>query len=183
MDIVVEYQIYASKSAALIVTRAKKSVFPSGLYLNGEPVPNVPVICHLGLTISSDLSWSVRVQSLVGSQVNLLKRLAFRARLSIPVFSLLYKCLVRSCLEYASPVWNGCSTADSRSLERIQLSLARAILYATFGSSFASNLSSSVQWLVLSLSERKVVGSNPPMVVHTPCRSSRLAPGYLVNAR
>ena len=39
------------------------------------------------------------------------------------------------------------------------------------------------QWLVLSLSERKVVGSNPPMVVHTPCRSPRLAPGYLANAR
>ena len=39
------------------------------------------------------------------------------------------------------------------------------------------------QWLVLSLSERKVMGSNPPMVVHTPCRSPRLAPGYLVDAR
>ena len=97
------------------------------------------LICH---------AWFEHVQSLVrkvGWKVNLLKRLAFRARLPIPVFSLLYKCLVHSCLEYTSPVWNGCSTADSHSLERIKLSLARAILYATFGSSFASNLSSSVQ--------------------------------------
>ena len=39
------------------------------------------------------------------------------------------------------------------------------------------------QWLVLSLSERKVVGSNPPTIVHTPCRSPRLAPIYLANAR
>ena len=39
------------------------------------------------------------------------------------------------------------------------------------------------QWLVLSLSQRKVVGSNPPMVVRTPYRSARLAPGYLANAR
>ena len=38
-------------------------------------------------------------------------------------------------------------------------------------------------WLVFSLSKRKVVGSNPPKVVHTPCRSPRLAPGYLANAR
>ena len=38
------------------------------------------------------------------------------------------------------------------------------------------------QWLVLLLSERKIVGSNPPMVVHMPCRSPRLAPGYLANA-
>ena len=83
----------ASKSAALIVTRAKKSVFPSGLYLNGEPVPNVPAVCHLGLTISSDLSWSEHVQSLVrkvGWKVNLLKRLAFRARLSIHDLSFLF---------------------------------------------------------------------------------------------
>ena len=40
---------------------------------------------------------------------------------------------------------------------------------------------SAAQWLVLSLSEREVVGSNPPMVVHTPCRSPRLAPSYLAN--
>ena len=39
------------------------------------------------------------------------------------------------------------------------------------------------QWFVLSLSERKVVDSNPPTVVHTPCRSPRLAPGYFANAR
>ena len=39
------------------------------------------------------------------------------------------------------------------------------------------------QWLVLSLSKRKIVGSNPPVVVHTPCRSPRLAPGNLANAR
>ena len=127
--------------------------------MNGKPVPNVPVVCNLGLTISSDLSWSEHVQSLVrkvGWKVNLLKRLAFRARLSIPVFSLLYKCLVRSCLEYASPVWNGCSTADSHSLERFQLSLARA----TFGSSFASNLSKSqvlshLGWPTLSWRRRR----------------------------
>ena len=29
----------------------------------------------------------------------------------------------------------------------------------------------------------KVVGSNPPMVIHTPCRNPRLAPGYLANVR
>ena len=39
------------------------------------------------------------------------------------------------------------------------------------------------QWFVLSLFERKVVGSNPPTVVRTPCRSPRLAPGYMANAR
>ena len=35
----------------------------------------------------------------------------------------------------------------------------------------------------LSLSERKIVGSNPSMVAHTQCKSTRLAPRYLANAR
>ena len=43
-------------------------------------------------------------------------------------------------------------------------------------------VASVAQWLVFTLSKRKVMGSNPPMVVHTPCRSPRLAPGYLANA-
>ena len=43
-------------------------------------------------------------------------------------------------------------------------------------------VASVAQWLVLPLSERKVVGSNPPMVVHTLCRSPQLAPVYLANA-
>ena len=38
-----------------------------------------------------------------------------------------------------------------------------------------------VSSIVLSLSER-VVGSSPPTVVHTLCRSPQLAPGYLANA-
>ena len=38
------------------------------------------------------------------------------------------------------------------------------------------------QWLMLSLSKRKVIGSKSPMV-HIPRRSPRLAPGCLANAR
>ena len=46
-----------------------------------------------------------------------------------------------------------------------------------------SSAASVMQWLTLSLSERKIVGSNPPMVVHSLCRSPRLASGYLASAR
>ena len=39
------------------------------------------------------------------------------------------------------------------------------------------------QRLVLSLSELKVVGSNPRVVVPTPIKNHRVSPSYLTNAR
>ena len=57
----------------------------------------------------------------------MLKHLAYRLG-SADVVKRLYLGLVRPSLEYASPVWDACSRADSLSLERVQLSIARAVL-------------------------------------------------------
>ena len=43
--------------------------------------------------------------------------------------SLLYKTILRPRLEYASIAWDNCSAADSRRLERLQLSVARAVMH------------------------------------------------------
>ena len=58
------------------------------------------------------------------------RRLLFRCYLSLHTFSFLYTALLRpcDCLQYATAVWDDCSSHDSHSLERIQLSLARSAL-------------------------------------------------------
>ena len=95
------------------------------------PVPYVTCTRHLGLLISSTLKWSAHVESLLSRvcwKVALLKRLLFRCYLPLHTFSFVYTALLRPCLEYATVVWDDCSSHDSHSLERIQLSLLLALL-------------------------------------------------------
>ena len=154
----------ALKSASMLVTRNKKKpTLSSLLQIGGASIPAVETTRHLGVLLSSNLQWSAHIGHLVQAvswKVALLKRLAFRTRLPISVFSLLYRSLIRPCLEYASSVWDGCSSTDSFMLERIQLALARSILSSHFGFDYVSSLSKShllllLHWPTLSWRRRR----------------------------
>ena len=116
----------AAKSSHMIISRSPVHSSPS-ITLHDIPVPYVTCTRHLGLLISSTLKWSAHVESLLSRvcwKVALLKSLLFRCYLSLHTFSFLYTALLRPCLEYATVVWDDCSSHDSHSLERIQLSLS-----------------------------------------------------------
>ena len=120
----------AAKSSHMIISRSPVHSSPS-ITLHDIPVPYVTCTRHLGLLISSTLKWSAHVESLLSRvcwKVALLKRLLFRCYLPLHTFSFVYTALLRPCLEYATVVWDDCSSHDSHSLERIQLSLARSAL-------------------------------------------------------
>ena len=122
----------ASKSQQMVITsRRQESTTDPQLCLGGHAVKSVSSTKHLGVYFTNNLSWSMHISKLiqkVAPKVVVLKRLAYRAQLSPAVLGILYKTLVRSCLEYASVAWDDCSVEDSHKLERIQLSLARAAL-------------------------------------------------------
>ena len=95
-------------------------------------VPVCEKVKHLGIQLTSTLSWTPHVDSLlhrVTHKVFILRRLAYRCKDNNFVCSL-YLALVRPVLEYAGPVWDSCKKADSLRLERVQLSIARSILRA-----------------------------------------------------
>lgn len=153
-----------AKSASMVISRRRPNSGPAPqLLLDKTPVPIVETTRHLGITLSSSLRWSPHIANILKSvswKVCLLKRLAYRARLSLPVFSLLYTTLLRPCLEYAGCVWDNCSAADSAALERIQITLARAILSVHLGPSCTSSLSKSqllllVRWPTLAWRRRR----------------------------
>ena len=120
-------------------------------------VPVCEKVKHLGIQLTSTLSWTPHVDSLlhrVTHKVFILRRLAYRCRDNNFVCSL-YLALVRPVLEYAGPVWDSCTKADSLRLERVQLSIARSILRADRRSTGNISVIESIGWPTLSWSRRR----------------------------
>ena len=102
------------------------------LVLGGDKLQQVCSVSHLGLTLASTLKWSDHVSGILkmaAPKAAALKKLGNRARVSVDTMSLLYKTILRPRLEYASIAWDNCSAADSCTLERLQLSIARAVMH------------------------------------------------------
>ena len=100
------------------------------LVLGGYILQQVCTVSHLGLTLASTLKWSDHVSGILkraAPKAAALKKLGYPARVSVHTMSLLYKTILRPCLEYASLAWDNCSAADSPRFERLQLSVARAM--------------------------------------------------------
>ena len=100
------------------------------------------------------------------------------ARVSVDTLFLLYKTIQRPRLEYASIAWDNCSAADSRRLERLQLSVARAVMHQRRHPSMSkSQLLKQLGWPTLAWRRRrakliyfwKLVNNQGP-----PCLSSRI---------
>lgn len=123
----------ASKSCHMIFHRSASGTHSSqSIVLKDITVPFVTSTRHLGVLFSSNLKWSEHIDSImknVGWKFALLKRLSFRCNLSLTTLSRVYTTLLRPCLEYASVVWDNCSSSDSLSIEKLQIALARSALF------------------------------------------------------
>jgi hypothetical protein len=91
---------------------------------------------HLGLTLSSNLSWATHINSILSSvspMGDVLKRLKYILdRKSIET---IYFSFIRPKLEYGSHIWDNCSKQDSEALEKFQLDVARTVTGARKGTS------------------------------------------------
>ena len=80
--------------------------------------------------------------------MNLLKPLKYN--LNRYTLEVLFKSLVRSCLEYADVVWDGCSESDSNFFESLQIEGARVVTGALKGTNRVSLLNE-LSWVDLSV--------------------------------
>ena len=77
----------------------------------------------LGIVIRSDLNWSSHVRYMLSKASKRIFVITFLARSCISVVDIItvYCAIVRSVLEYASPVWHcGLSKTQSLEIERVQ---------------------------------------------------------------
>lgn len=88
---------------------------------NGELITPVDVLKDLGVTVSSDLSWSTHISSITmrARSVAAWVFSVFRARDTTTMLTL-YKSLVRCHLEYCCPLWHPSLISDIKLIEGVQ---------------------------------------------------------------
>ena len=77
-----------------------------------------------------------KIYQKASKKLNLLKPLKYN--LSRYTLEVLFKSLVRSSLEYANVVWDGCSESDNNLLESLQIEGARVVTGALKGTNRVS---------------------------------------------
>jgi hypothetical protein len=106
------------------------------LYFANEPIEIVSNHKHLGVTLSSNLSWRAHILNIyekASKKLNLLKR--FKFKLDRETLSKLYKSLIRPVMEYADVLWDGCSENESDLIEHVQYQAATVVVGAMKGTS------------------------------------------------
>ena len=114
-----------SNCKRMTVTRLRQhSINTPTLLLNKEPIEKVNSYKYLGVTLTSDLTWSEHITNITTKSrrlVGLLYRQFCRWSNPATMFRL-YVSLVRPHLDYsATPAWNPYLTKDVRSLESVQV--------------------------------------------------------------
>ena len=110
---------------------------PPVLKIAGKELEVVTETKLLSLTVQSNLSWDMQVDSMVGKSSRRLYMLNRLKRFGLPEEDLVsvFVSYVRPVVEYATPVWHGCLTEEqSKKLESIQKRACRIILGAKYNS-------------------------------------------------
>ena len=95
---------------------------------NGTDLSTEPFVRDLGVVFSEDMSWSKHIQTIV-TNANTMAAWTLNVFSSRAPFVMLtlYKSLVRSRLEYCSPVWTSSKLGNIRLLENVQRSFTAKI--------------------------------------------------------
>ena len=112
-----------SKCKYMVVSRKRMPTTPaSPVLLNSIPLERVELFKHLGLVISSDLSWSNHITSICAKAKRILGLLYrhYYNHVERDVLKQLYISLVRPHLEYSCAVWDPYTLKDKRNLEQVQ---------------------------------------------------------------
>ena len=117
-----------TKTKYLIFSKRTSIPIYPDLYLDGKKLSKVNAHCHLGLTLSDNMCWDKHIREKCTKalkRVTLLKRIG----LKVPATTKrdIYISFIRPLLEYASVIYDNCSTHMSDMLENVQRQAAITI--------------------------------------------------------
>ena len=164
-----------TKTVTMTVSKKlHKPIHPS-LLMNNTSLTEVTCHKHLGVSFSSNGSWTDHIQYIIGKsskKLSLLRNLKFIIdRKSLQT---IYYTFIRPLLEYGDIVWDNITLGQSQMLENIQLEAARIVTGATKLTSH-DRLYIETSWDPLVVRRRKHKIIHFHKIVHGHC------PSYLTN--
>jgi hypothetical protein len=115
--------------------------------VDGETIPKENSIKYLGVTITSNLSWTKHIESIrakASRTLGLIRRNL--GPCDVTVKERAYQSLVRPQLEYASTVWNPFTKNDKSKVESVQRQAARFAVGDYRRTSSVTTMLNTLQW-------------------------------------
>ncbi len=116
----------ADKTYGMTFTFKRKPIPQPPLYFDNTALTEITEHTHLGLTLSSDLSWKPHANRIcfrAGQRNNILRKLKFR--LPRKTLEKLYTSLFRPILEYGDVLFDDGSITIAQKIESVQLAASR----------------------------------------------------------
>ena len=162
----------ADKSEEIVFSKTN-SINNTPLLLNGEQIKQVKNHKHLGIIFSHNLDWSAQVHSVCQKANRKLAVLRSVKMLKRHTLDLLYKLTVRSCIDYALPVYyHSLKVTDRAKLSQIQYTAGKVVcgaLHCTSKQKVNTELSwesieDRAHFLGLSLFHKIAIGCTRPLI-------------------
>ena len=95
---------------------------------NGVDINPQPIVRDLGVNVTDDISWTPHINSIADGarKMSAWTLSVFKDRSELTMMTL-YKAMIRSRVEYCSPLWNPSKVGDIQTLENIQRSFTSRI--------------------------------------------------------
>ena len=122
----------AEKTKSMTISNKNVPVHHPPLYFDGEEIIKVDRHKHLGITLSSDLTWQSHVDDIVSkadTKLNIMSRLYYL--LYRKTLETMYTSFVRPTLEYGDTIWCNLTEAQSQQIEQVQKWVGRIVSGAT----------------------------------------------------
>ena len=140
-----------SKTVVMTFSTKRKPLIYPPLYLDNIQLQLTNVHSHLGMTLSTNLSWSRHINLAVLralKRVNILKRLNFSMGRNSLIH--IYQTMIRPILEYGCIIYDNCTSGEAELLESVQLDAARVCTGALWNTS-KHKLLEELGWATLSI--------------------------------
>ena len=128
--------INPSKTECMTFSSKRVRPLHPDLFYNGNNITEVSSHTHLGITLSSNLTWRAHIFSVyqkASKRLNMLK--GIRYKVGRDTLRKLYKSVIRPVMAYADVLWDGCTDEGSELLESVQYEAGKVVTGAMRGTS------------------------------------------------